>query len=214
MTVFRLTVVVLVLITLVGCSSQPAQPAGGAQPKEAAPQAAPKEPTLYTAKQCFNSMVSLAQRWQPDAMPFHLESDFNADATGQGGKASVWRGFFASRGRSMMKTFICSGSRLADAPPNGFGDTAEVTYGGNVPALMFLPSYFLIDSDKAWAATLEHGAKPLLEKDAKQPVIYLLDWDPKKKELIWTVIFGKTQSERQGLALVSARTGSFIGGAK
>jgi len=213
MKVLGLSVVVLVVITLVGCSSQPAQPAGGAQPQAAAP-AAPKEPTLYTAKQCFSSMVSLAQRWQPDATPFHLESDFNADATGQDGKASVWRGFFASRGRATMRTFICSGSRLADAPPNGFTDTAEVGYGGNVPALMFLPSYFLVDSDKAWAATLEHGAKPLLEKDAKQPVIYLLDWDPKKKELVWTVIFGKSQSERQGLALISARTGSFIGGAE
>ena len=213
MTMLRVTAVLLVLIALVGCSSQPAQPAGGAQPKAAAP-AVPKEPTLYTAKQCFNSMVSLAQRWQPDAMPFHLESDFNADATGQEGKASVWRGFFASRGRGMMRTFICSGSNLADAPPNGFTDTAEVAYGGNVPALLFLPSYFLTDSDKVYAATLDHGGKPLLEKDPKQPVIYLLDWDPKKKELVWAVIYGKSQSERQGLALVSARTGGFIGGTK
>jgi hypothetical protein len=208
----RLTVVLLVLITLVGCSSQPAQPTGTAQPAAApAPQ---KETTLYTGKGCFNSMVSLAQRWQPDAMPFHLESDFNADATGQEGKATVWRGFFASRGRGMMKSFICSGSRLADAPPNGFSDTAETAYGGNVPALMFLPSYFLVDSDKAYAATLDHGGKPLIEKNAKQPVIYLLDWDPKKKELVWTVLFGKSQSDRQGVALISARTGSFIGGAK
>jgi len=210
MTMLRLTVVLLVVITLVGCSSQPTQPTSTAKPA-AVPQ---KETTLYTAKGCFNSMVSLAQRWQPDAMPFHLESDFNADATGQDGKATVWRGFFASRTKATMRTFICSGSRLADAPPYGFTDTVETAYGGNVPALMFLPSYFLVDSDKAYAATLDHGGKPLIEKDAKQPVIYLLDWDPKKKELTWTVIFGKSQADRQGLALISARTGSFIGGAK
>jgi len=210
----RLTVV-LVVITLVGCSTQPAQPAGAAQPKATtASQTAPKEPTLYTAKQCFNSMVSLAQRWQPDAMPFHLESEFNADATGQEGKATVWRGFFASRSRGMMRTFVCSGSRLPDSPPLGFTDTAETAYGGNVPALMFLPSYFLIDSDKAFAATLDHGGEPLIKKDAKQPVIYLLDWDPKKKELVWEVIYGKSQSERQGFCLISARTGAYISAGK
>ena len=213
MTMLRLTVVFLVVITLVGCSSQPAQPAGGAQPKEAAP-AAPKEPTLYTAKGCFSSMVSLAQRWQPDAMPFHMESDFNSEATGQDGKATVWRGFFASRSRGMMRTFICSGSRLANSPPVGFTDTAETAAGGNVASLMFLPSYLLVDSDKAFAATLDHGGKPLIEKNAKQPVIYLLDWDPKKKELVWEVIFGTSQTDRQGLALISARTGAFIGGGK
>lgn len=213
MTTYRLTVVLLVVITLIRCSTQPTPPAGTAQPKEAAP-AAPKEPTLYTAKQCFNSMVNLAQRWQADALPFHLESDFNADATGQGGKATVWRGFFASRSRGMMRSFICSGSRLPDAPPSGFTDTAETAYGGNVPALMFLPSYFLIDSDKAFAATLDHGGDALIKKDAKQPVIYVLEWDPKKKELVWDVIYGKSQSERQGFSLVSARTGAFFSAGK
>jgi hypothetical protein len=159
-------------------------------------------------------MVNLAQRWQADALPFHMESDFNADATGQDGKATVWRAFFASRSRGMMRTFVCSGSRLPNAPPLGFTETAETAYGGNVPALMFLPSYFLIDSDKAFAATLEHGGEPLLKKDPKQPVIYLLDWDPKKKELVWEVIYGTTQTERQGLAVISARTGAFISGGK
>jgi len=212
MTTLRLIVVLFIVITLVGCSTQPTQPA---QPKATtASQTAPKEPTLYTAKQCFNSMVSLAQRWQPDAMPFHLESDFNTEATGQEGKATVWRGFFASRSRGMMRTFVCSGSRLPDAPPLGFTDTAETAYGGNVPALMFLPSYFLIDSDKAFAATLEHGAEAMIKKDPKQPVSYLRDWDPKKKELVWEVIYGKNQSERQGLALISARTGAFVSGGK
>ena len=208
----RIIAIVVVVIALVGCGSQPPQPASSAESKAAA--AAPKGPTLYTAKQCFNSMQSLAQRWQPDALPFHMESDINSEATGQDGKATIWRAFFASRTRGMMRTFTCSGSMLPNAPPLGFSGTAETAYGPNVPSLMFIPSYFLVDSDKAYAATLEHGGEALLKKDPQQPVLYQLDWDSKKNELVWWVIYGKSQSERQGLALVSARTGGFVSAGK
>jgi hypothetical protein len=166
---------------------------------------------LYTAKDCFSSMVNLAQRWDLGAMPFHMESEVNADSTGQDGKATVWRGFFASRTRGTMKTFVCSGSYLPGAPARGFTDTPEAPYAANIPALMFDPSYLLIDSDKAFAATLDHGGSALIKKDPKQPVIYSLDWEPKKKELQWLVIYGKTAADKQGLAVVDARTGVFVG---
>jgi hypothetical protein len=76
---------------------------------------------------------------------------------------------------------------------------------------MFDPSYLLTDSDKAFTATLDHGGSALIKKDPKQPVIYSLDWEPKKKQLQWLVIYGKTGADRQGLAVVDARTGAFIG---
>lgn len=156
-------------------------------------------------------MVNLAQRWDPGAMPFHMESELNADTTGQDGKATVWRGFFASRTRGTMKTVVCSGSYLPSSPARGFTDTPEAPYPANIPALMFDPSYLMIDSDKAFAATLDHGGSALIKKDPKQPVIYSLDWEPKKKELQWLVIYGKTAADKQGLAVVNARTGAFIG---
>jgi len=208
---FAVLSAVFLLTILIGCSTTPSQPAG-TQP--AASQAAPKQPTLYTAKGCFSSMVNLAQRWDPGAQPFHMESETNAEATGQDGKATVWRGFFASRTRRTMKTIVCSGSYLPSAPARGFTDTTESPYAANVPGLLFDPSYLLIDSDKAFAATLDHGGSDLIKKDPKQPIIYSLDWDAKRKELVWLVIYGKSGADRQGLGVVSARTGAFLSAAK
>jgi hypothetical protein len=203
------TALLIVLTLLIGCSTttnQPSQPAASQLPA--------KQPTLYTAKGCFSSMVNLAQRWDPGAMPFHMESEVNAEATGRDGKATVWRGYFASRGRGTMKTIACSGSYLPSSPARGFTDSPEAPFAADVPALMFDPSYFQVDSDKAFTATLDHGGSALIKKDAKQPVIYSLDWEPKQKELRWLVIYGKTAADRQGLAVVNARTGAFISAGK
>lgn len=209
---FALLSAVLILLTVfIGCSSTTNQPTS--KPEGAAP-APVKEPTLYTAKQCFSSMVNLAQRWDPGALPFHMESEINAEATGQDGKATVWRGFFASRTRGTMKTFACSGSYLPSSPARGFTDAPEAPYAANVPALMFDPTLFLIDSDKAFAASLDHGGSALIKKDPKQPIIYSLDWDPKKKDVQWLVIYGKSGADRQGLCVVNARTGAFISASK
>jgi len=205
----RFSAVFILLAILVGCSTN--QPTSNSTEGTAASQPAVKQPVLYTAKDCFSSMVNLAQRWDPGAMPFHMESELNADATGQDGKATVWRGYFASRTRGTMKIITCSGSYLPSSPARGFTDAPETPYAPSIPALMFDPSYLLTDSDKAFAATLDHGGAPLIKKDPKQPVIYSLDWEPKKKQLQWLVIYGKTMADRQGLAVVDARTGAFVG---
>jgi len=204
-----LSLVFIILTILTGCStSNPT----ASQPETTQP--AVQEPTLYTAKNCFSSMVNLAQRWQLDALPFHMESETNAEATGQDGKATIWRGYFASRTRQTMKTITCSGSRMPSAPARGFTDTPEAPYAANIPAMMFDPALFVIDSDKAFATTLDHGGSALIKKDPKQPVIFSLDWDPKKKDVQWLVIYGKTAVDRQGVCVVNARTGAFISAGK
>jgi hypothetical protein len=209
-----ISAVLVLLTTLIGCSTPATQPTPNKPEGAAASQAAAKQPTLYTAKQCFSSMVNLAQRWDPGAMPFHMESEINAESTGQDGKATVWRGFFASASRRTMKTFTCSGSYLPSSPARGFTDTPEAPYAANVPSLMFDSTLFLIDSDKAFATSLDHGGSALIKKDPKQPIIYSLDWDPKKKDLQWLVIYGKSGADRQGLCVINARTGAFISASK
>jgi len=209
----RFLAVLIILAILGGCSTTTNQPAG-TQPAGGMAAPAAKQPTLYTAKDCFGSMVNLAKRWDPAAMPFHLESEVNAEATGQDGKATVWRGYFASRTRGTMKTITCSGSRLPSAPARGFTDTPEAAYAATVPAHMFDATYFLVDSDKAYATTLDHGGAALIKKDPKQPIIYSLDWDPKKKEIQWLVIYGTSGADRQGVCLVNARTGAFVSAGK
>jgi hypothetical protein len=201
----------IMMTMLVTCGPTTSKPATTAQPSAAsASQPEQKEPVLYTAKQCFTNMVNLAQRWQTDALPFHFESELTTETTGQGGKSTIWRALFVSQHRGAMKGFICSGSRLPSSPAIGFTSTPETAYAANVPALMFHPSYFQYDSDKTFAVTLAHGGAAIIKQDPKQPVIYLLDWDPKQKELLWQVIYGKSQLERKGLCVVNAATGAFV----
>jgi hypothetical protein len=199
--------IVVLAVILMGCGSTP--PAT-TPPAATTTSQAQVEPTLYTAKQCFGSMVNLAQRWQPDALPFHMESELTTETTGQGGKSTIWRAIFASQSRGTMKSFVCSGSREPSAPARGYTSSAESPYPPNVPALLFDPSYFQNDSDKTFATTLEHGGAPLIKQDPKQPIVYLLDWDTKQKALLWTVIYGKTQADRKGICVVNAATGAFI----
>jgi hypothetical protein len=192
---------------LVACGSTP--PAANPS-KAAGAQAEQKALVLYTAKQCFTSMVNLAQRWQPDALPFHLESELTSETTGQNGKSTIWRAMFASRARGTMKSFSCSGSLLPSAPTRGYSSSAETAYPPNVPALLFDPSYLQTDSDQAFATTLEHGGAPLIKQDPNQAVVYLLDWDAKQKVLVWSVIYGKTQADRKGICVLNAATGAFL----
>lgn len=200
--------IILLMMMLIGCGSTP--PSATPPAATTASQAEQKEPTLYTAKQCFSSMVNLAQRWQPDALPFHMESELTTETSGQGGKSTIWRAIFASQSRGTMKSFVCSGSLLPSAPARGYTSSAETAYSPNVPGLMFDPAYLQNDSDKTFATTLEHGGAALIKQDPKQPVVYLLDWDARQKVLLWTVIYGKAQAERKGICVVNAATGAFV----
>lgn len=206
---FRKLVFILLaaIIFLGGCGSNP--PATTQAPAASA-KVEQKQPVPSTAKQCFTNTVGLAQRWEPDALPFHMESQLTGEATGQGGTATVWTVIFGSQSRGTMRTFICSGSRLTSAPVFGLTSTSESAYPPNVPALMFHPSYFQNDSDKAFETSLEHGGTALIKKDSKQPVLYLLDWDARQRELLWTLIYGTNQSDRQGVAVINATNGNFV----
>lgn len=48
------------------------------------------------SKNCFLQMTNAAVRWQPEAMPVHLESDVNTESAGKEGESTVWRARFAS----------------------------------------------------------------------------------------------------------------------
>jgi hypothetical protein len=176
--------------------------------------AASKLPTLYTGQQCFNRMSNLAQRWALDALPFHVESDLTSEATGQDGKSALWRGMFAAPSRRAMRTFICSGSRLPGAPSFGVTANTEIAYSPSMPPRMFQSFFLQTDSDKAFAIAQEHGGAALLKKDPKQPVLYALDWEPKRKTLLWTVVYGDSQAHAKGFGLIDATTGAFVGAGK
>lgn len=193
---------------LFGCSSKSSP--GGAQSPPTPQTVTRKEPAFYTGKPCLTRMADLAVRWQPDALPFHMESGLNAESTGRDGKSTIWRALFASPSRGTYKTFMCSGSRLPDEAPFGVTSTSETAYAPNVPQLIFQPVYLTTNSDKAFTMAQEKGGAALLEKDPQQPVFYSLDWDSKQKELLWVVIYGASRSASKGVGVINASTGKFL----
>src|SRR5215467_10330303 len=124
-----------------------------------------KEPSLYSGMQAFNTMHALALKWAPDATPVRLESRVNSESNGQSGKSTVWRAGFISPGRHQLKFFVCSGSRLPDAPPYGVSSDIETPYEAAVARMAF-PSFLLkVDSDKAYEVAQQHGGENVLKKN-------------------------------------------------
>jgi hypothetical protein len=211
MNFFRVIIISVLFLINIACSSTPEKAASNQQPQlVSAAKTEKKEPLLYTAKPCFTRMSDNAQRWAPDAMPFHLESSITSEANGQDGKSTVWRGLFASPSRGTFKTFTCSGSQLPDQPPVGVASTVESTSSPLVASLEFHPSYLQMDSDKAYAMAQQHGGANLIKKDPQQPVLYILERDAKQKAVFWYVIYGKSQAEAKGIGVFNASTGAFV----
>src|SRR5512142_657012 len=115
----------LLLLLFTACSSsQP--PAAPSEQKPAKP--APKPAETDSAREALQRLYIAARGWAPDARPFRLESQPTTDANGQGGKAAVWRAFFASPSRRALKPYIWSGSGAEGAPTRGVMPGPEDTF--------------------------------------------------------------------------------------
>jgi hypothetical protein len=195
---------------MVGCDSgKPSETAKAAVP------AKPKEATQYTGHDAYERMNGLALKWAPDAQPVRLESILTSEATGQGGKATIWRSYFASASRRSVKSFTCSGSRLPDSPAYGVTtDPGENPYTPEFASLAFSPFLFKVDSDKAYDLAQEHGGKGIVAKDSNQPVTYILLFDKKRNVPDWYIIYGKGEKDRKGIGVINATTGDFISAGK
>ncbi|MGA8537913.1 MAG: hypothetical protein WB566_00355 [Terriglobales bacterium] len=210
---FAVSILALAILTA-GCSSEQSRPKESTSEAPAA-QPPKTEPVFYTGQEAFNRMIGLAMRWSTDAQPARLESVLTTETTGQGGKSTVWRGYFVSPSRRSTKTIVCSGSRRPDAPPFGVsaqGD--EGAYNAEAANLAFLPLLVKTDTDKAYAMTLQHGGDAILKKNAQQPVIYVLLKDRKQNVPVWYVIYGTSEKDRKGIGVINATTGMFVSAGK
>jgi hypothetical protein len=212
---YRLTFTVAVIslaVLTAGCGSTENK-AKESAPAAAAPKA--KEPVLYTGQEAFNRMMGLALKWSSDAQPARLESVLTSETTGQGGKSTIWRGYFASPSRRSVKTIVCAGSRRPDAPPFGTSTEGnEGPYNAASAGLMFLPLLVKTDTDKAFEIAQQHGGDALTKKDAQQPVTYVLLKDTKQNIPVWYVIYGTSEKDRKGIGVINATTGAFVRASK
>jgi hypothetical protein len=160
-------------------------------------------------------MMGLALKWSVDAQPARLESVLTTETTGQDGKSTIWRGYFASPGRRSTKTIVCSGSRQKDAPPFGVSaEGNEGAYNAEAANLAFLPLLLKTDTDKAFAIAQQHGGEAILKKDAQQPVTYVLLKDRRLNVPVWFVIYGASEADRKGIGVINATTGAFVSAGK
>jgi len=194
---------------LTGCESAPESGAGAA-----ATSTRSKPPGLYTGLQAFSCVNGLAQRWASDVIPVRLESQANSEASGQGGKASVWKAGFISPSQRKIKYFFCSGSRLKDSPPYGASAGTEEAYGSDVASLGFQPLFLKTDSAQAYTVAQDHGGASLMKKNPNQEVTYFVLWNSKQRALYWYVMYGKDQESAAGTGIVNALTGTYVGTAR
>jgi len=185
------------MLTLVACDdSKPAAPA-------------PKKTNQFESGMfALYKMIPASRLWSEDAAPIHVESTVSTENNGQGGKAGFWRANFASPKRSKMQSYTWSG--MADATRK-VDNSSETSYSPSNRSLQTWDLHFLkVDTDKAFETAQEHGGKELVEKDPKQPVMYILDFDSQANQLRWHVIYGASTSSAKLTVLVDASSGAYL----
>jgi hypothetical protein len=194
------------ILFFAACSSQPQKPAETKQPEKAKPQTTEK----VTGREAFQKMYPAGRGWIADAKPVRVESQSTSDADGRDGKSAVWRVVFASPARQKMKAFSWSGSTTSDIDPGISHGNEDTFSAANASTQPFDLNFLKIDSDQALATANKHGGDKLLKKDPKLVVQYLLDWDPRKNQLAWHVIYGTSRMSAALVIDVDATKNDFI----
>ena len=204
----RLTIAVIVSGILIfgGCSSAPQKSAETKQPEKAAPKTTEKS----TGREAFQKMYPAGRGWIADAKPVRIESQSTSDADGRDGKSAIWRVVFASPARQKMEGFSWSGSATSDMDRGISHGTEDTWTASNTSTQPFDLNYLKIDSDQALATANKHGGDKILKKDPKLAVQYLLDWDPRKMQLVWHVIYGTSRNSATAVIDVDATKNDFL----
>jgi len=204
----------LTLLTMAGCTSEPAKPAQTEKPQ-------PKAVELQTGRYAFQKLYIAARGWARDAQPFRLESQLMPDSKGKDGKSDVWRASFASPAGRSAKPYVWSGTDVPDAPARGISPGNEDTYSPtNASTQVFDIGFLKVDSGKvdsggttttgAFEVAQKHGGDKVLEKNPDTPILYVLDWTPATNQLIWHVIYGTSRDDAKLRVAVNATSGEFI----
>ena len=197
------------LCLLLGCSS--GNKTGSSNESRPSVKPVAKQAEYETGRTAFQKLYVSARMWAADVKPFRLQSQFTGDAPTQEGKSSLWRASFASPSKRMLKLFVWSGLSGPDAPEQGISFSAEDSWNpSNTSTPTFDIGYLKVDGDSAYSVAQKHGGEKLTQKDAKQPVFFVLDWDASKSQLLWHVIYGNSQDESKLRIAVDATSGEFV----
>ena len=204
----RLALLSLSLALIAGRSSEaPKEPVKSAAPAKPAA----KPPEYDTGRVALQRLYVTARQWAPDVQPFRLESQYLKGVPVSEGKAGVWRAGFASVAKRAAKPYIWSGVMAEDAPERGITPGAEDDFNPqNLSTRPFDIAFLKVDTDQAFTIAQQHGGAVILKKTSDQPVSYLLDWDVRKNQLVWHVIYGVARGDAKLTVDVDASTGEFL----
>jgi len=191
-----LSIALLCLAMVTGCSSESSQPAPKAQP-----------PDLLSGRAAFQQLYVAARGWAADARPYQLQSQSVGDNKGRDGKAVIWRAAFASATRG-AKPYTWSGVDSPDgSSPRGISPGTADSFA---PSGAFDMAFLKIDSDKAFEVSQKHGGDKVLADAPDTAVSYLLDWNASGNNLVWHVIYGNSRNDAKLVVDLDASTGEFI----
>ena len=201
-----LAIFFLAALVLVSCSSKPAQ-----QSSSPAAEQKKAEPAEYkTGQQAFQNLYVSARSFAADIKPYRLQSLYTEGAPVQEGKAGIWTAQFASASRKGIKAYTWSGISGEGAPERGVTHGTEDDYNpANTSTKVFEVAFLKIDSSKAFDEAQKHGGDKLFKANPKQPVFFILDWNPKDNELIWHVIYGTNRNDAKLAVAIDASSGLF-----
>jgi len=206
----RFTIVFFVFGILLFCSCSSSTAPKSSETKAPEKASAPKTTEKITGREAFQKMYPAGRGSFADAKPVRIESQSTSDADGRDGKSAIWRVVFASPGRSKMQPFAWSGSAASDIDRGVSHGTEDSWTASNSSTTPFDLNYLKIDSDEALTTANKHGGDKQLKKDPKTPVQYLLDWDPRKTQLVWHVIYGTSRMNASLVVDVDATKNTFI----
>ena len=197
----------LALAVLAGCSSEAPKGADSNAPTKPAV----KPPKYETGRVALQTLHVTAKSWAADAQPVRVESIYTKDAPTQEGKAGAWRASFASVSKRGVKPYVWSGVTEEGAPERGINAGPEDDFNPrNLSTQPFDIAFLKTDTNEAFKVAQEHGGKKVLEKAPDTPIMFTLDWDPRKNELVWHVMYGLTLADAKLTVAVNASTGVFL----
>jgi hypothetical protein len=207
---FMKTALVVALLGLTACSSEPAKTPEVKSDTDAAKKAPAGPPEPVLAKTAFYEMYTPAHAWAADMVPISLKSGEVAGVKNGQGKAGVWTAVFGSPSQRLARTYTYAVTDELPTITKGVkAETPEAWTGPTTAVMTFQTSDFMIDSDAAYQAAAAKGADWLKDpENAAKPVSLSLGAASRYPAPVWYVLFGTTKS---GFAeLVSATTGNII----
>ena len=200
----KVPIAIVVLACLLGCSSQPPQPAPAEKPK-------PKPAEFDTGRVAMQRLYVTARGWAQDAQPFRLQSQATSDSNGHDGKSAVWRASFASPAGRGVKPYTWVGTDGVEGSSRGITPGPEDSYSPtNTTTQVFDLAYLKVDTDQALKVAQAHGGDKVLEKVPDTPVTYMLDWSTSPLALVWHVAYGASRDDTKLVVDVNAGSGDFM----